>query len=223
MGKGSWQFVNDDKSVTGMSGGGMVFLSIENQYKGVFKITNQYRDGINEMIHDLAEKKYELHVLSGDNDAEKENLENIFGKNAVIKFQQSPQDKLNYIKRLKKNDYDAEILMLGDGLNDAGALKESNAGIAVSENTSQFSPASDAIMDSSVVHKLSQFISYAKAGKRIIVWSFIISILYNIIGLSFAVQAKLSPIVAAILMPVSSITIVAFVTLAASFIAKKKL
>ena len=219
---GSWQFVNDDKSVTDMSGGGMVFLSIENQYKGVFRITNQYRDGISEMIHDLNGKKYELHVLSGDNDAEKENLENIFEKNAVIKFQQSPQDKLNYIKRLKKNDYDAEILMLGDGLNDAGALKESNAGIAVSENTSQFSPASDAIMDSSVVHKLSQFISYAKAGKRIIVWSFIISILYNVVGLSFAVRAKLSPMVAAILMPVSSITIVAFVTLAASLGAKRK-
>jgi P-type Cu+ transporter len=221
---GSWQFVSDDESETGISsGGGMVFLSIENHYRGVFRVTNQYRDGVKEMIHELAAKKYELHVLSGDNDAEKENLENIFGKNAVIKFQQSPQDKLNYISRLKKNDYDAEILMLGDGLNDAGALKESHAGIAVSENTSQFSPASDAIMDSSVVHKLSQFISYAKAGKMIIVWSFIISILYNIVGLSFAVQAKLSPIVAAILMPVSSITIVAFVTLATSFIAKKKL
>jgi Cu+-exporting ATPase len=107
-------------------------------------------------------------------------------------------------------------------LNDAGALKQADVGIAVSENTSQFSPASDAIMDSSVVYKLSAFINYAKAGKRIVLLSFIISILYNVVGLSFAVQALLSPLVAAILMPVSSITIVTFVTLASAWVAKKK-
>jgi Cu+-exporting ATPase len=219
---GSWQFVCDDEVNTEMSEGGMVLLSIDNKYKGVFRISNQYRDGLRPMIQELSEKKYELHVLSGDNDSEKETLENIFEKNVDIKFQQSPQDKLNYITRLKKNDYETEILMLGDGLNDAGALKRSDVGIAVTENTSQFSPASDAIMDGSVVTKLSNFINYAKAGKKIIVWSFIISILYNVVGLSFAIQAKLSPIVAAILMPASSITLVAFVTLASTYMAKRK-
>lgn len=112
--------------------------------------------------------------------------------------------------------------MIGDGLNDAGALMQSDIGIAVSENSSQFTPASDAILDSSKVHLLDKFLSFAKAGKKIVTASFILSILYNFVGLSFAVQGLLSPMVAAILMPASSISIVLFVSLYSSFIARKK-
>ena len=112
--------------------------------------------------------------------------------------------------------------MLGDGLNDAGALMQSHVGFAVSENSAQFSPASDAILDGSKVSMLHKFISYAKAGKKIVLASFVLSILYNIVGLSFAVQGILSPMIAAILMPASSISIVLFVSLLSSFIARKK-
>lgn len=219
---GSKEFTGLDKPNSEPAGSGSVYLSVNGISKGVFKISNQYRDGIEKMIRSLSLKKYRLHVLSGDNDAEKSNLESIFGAKTKIWFHQSPQDKLDYINALKKNDYDANVMMLGDGLNDAGALKQSDVGIAVSENSSQFTPACDAILDSHEVHKLNRFIQYAQSGKKVIAWSFILSILYNIVGLSFAVQGQLSPLVAAILMPVSSITIVSFVTLATSFLAKKK-
>jgi Cu+-exporting ATPase len=162
-----------------------------------------------------------VHVLSGDNSAERKNLQHLFGTAAPLHFNQSPQSKMDYIKALKETN-GLRVLMLGDGLNDAGALKQSDVGIAVSENTSQFSPASDAILDSSKVGLMGAFLRYARSGKHIVMTSFIISILYNIVGLSFAVQAKLSPMVAAILMPASSITIVVFVTLATSLAAKRK-
>jgi Cu+-exporting ATPase len=112
--------------------------------------------------------------------------------------------------------------MIGDGLNDAGALRQSNVGIAVVDDISSFSPASDAILEAKSLNKLQDFLFMAK-NARIIIWiSFIISFLYNITGLSFAVAGLLTPILAAILMPLSSITVVAFATFAVNLIAKHK-
>ncbi len=198
-----------------------VWISIEGDVKGYYQVNNSYREGVREMVNALEARGFQLHVLSGDNDAEKENLREIFGQETPILFNQSPQTKLQYIRDLQEKE-GRRVLMLGDGLNDAGALKQSNVGVAVTENTSQFTPASDAILDSGHVGQLDAFMSYARSGRKVVMVSFIISILYNFIGLGFAVQALLSPMIAAILMPASSITIVSFVTLATSIMARRK-
>ncbi len=98
-------------------------------------------------------------------------------------------------------------MMIGDGLNDAGALRQSNVGIAVAEQANNFTPASDAIIEAKQLSKLSRFIYLCKANRNIVMASFVLSIAYNIIGLFFAVQGNLSPLIAAILMPSSSLSI----------------
>lgn len=215
---GSTNFLQTGENVLSQDTGTSVHIMLDNRYKGKFMLQNQYREGVDEMVQKLKQQGYELHVLSGDNDAERDNLEKKFGEGATIKFQQTPQQKLDYIKFLQKNN--KKVLMIGDGLNDAGALMQSNVGIAVSDNTSQFTPACDAILDGSRVSSIDKFISFARSGKNIVTASFILSILYNIIGLSFAVQGILSPMVAAILMPASSISIVLLVTALSSFSAR---
>lgn len=197
----------------------VVHLRINNIYKGYYEISNRYRDGISNMAGCLERNGYQLHILSGDNDAEKGNLQQIFGKKVRLHFNATPQQKLSYIKKIK--DSGAKVLMAGDGLNDAGALMESDCGIAISDDTARFSPACDAIIDGSILSRLHSFLQFAKWNKRIVLAGFILSILYNVVGISFAVQGKLSPLTAAILMPCSSISIILLAWLLTAGIARR--
>ena len=129
----------------------------------------------------------------------------MLGETPTILFDQKPEDKFRYIKHLQQKGQ--RVMMIGDGLNDAGALKQSNVGIAVSEQTNNFTPACDAIIEAKQLKRLNRFISLCRANKNIVVSSFVLSIVYNIIGLFFAVQGNLSPLIAAILMPSSSLSI----------------
>jgi len=218
---GSSGFVNRfNRGFVSYDTGTHVQVMMNNVNMGRFNVSNRYRVGLNELVKKLSKERFDLYVLSGDNDSEKENLIKIFDNNTTLRFNQSPQQKLDFIKHLQQNN--KNVLMLGDGLNDAGALMQSQVGIAVSENSAQFSPASDAILDGSKVKLLDKFISYARAGKKIVMASFILSILYNIVGLSFAVQGILSPMIAAILMPASSISIYLFFRLYYFFVGRNK-
>lgn len=194
-----------------------VHVKIDGAYKGYFEINNQYRKGMDAMSASLKESGYSLHVLSGDNASEKSNLQHIFGKDVPVCFNVNPQEKLEYIRQLRSGG--EKVLMAGDGLNDAGALMEADCGIAISDDTARFSPACDAILDGNYIHKLSQFLSFARWNRRIILAGFILSICYNVAGISFAVQAKLSPLTAAILMPSSSISIILLSWLLTRYIA----
>ncbi len=196
-----------------------VHVTIDSQYKGYFEIKTVLREGLDKLILRLA-KNYKLFVLSGDHEADRPMLEKVFPQGTIMQFKQGPEDKLKFIEALKNNGHN--VMMLGDGLNDAGALKASDVGIAVADDTSHFSPACDGILQADALAKLDALLGLTKSGRKVLYSSFALSFIYNVVGLSFAVAALLTPVFAAILMPISSISVVSLSTLRINLLANKQ-
>lgn len=187
--------------------GSRVFVSINNEPKGYFYLEQPWREGLASVVSELA-RHYSLQLISGDNDKSKETLLALFPASSELRFGCMPADKEVYVQLLQEKGQ--QVCMIGDGLNDAGALRQANLGIAVSDDINNFSPGCDAILDGRSFGQLPQFFSFAKDTLKVIHMSFVISLMYNVVGLGFAVQGTMSPLFAAILMPLSTVTIIGF-------------
>ena len=187
-----------------------VYISRNEEFLGKFIFKNEYREDLNSLFKTLYD--YKIHILSGDNSSEEIKLREMIPTATGMAFNQSPEDKLNYIKNLQ--DHNEKVAMFGDGLNDAGALKQSNVGIAIADDTNSFTPSSDIIMAGEKLVDFEKYLNFSKDAMTIVKFTFGISFMYNIIGLSFAVTGHMSPLFAAILMPISSISVVAFTSIA---------
>lgn len=184
-----------------------VYVSVQGVVRGYFRIDHNYRSGLSKVLETL-HKAYRLLLLSGDRPTNGEVLTSNFDE---LHFQLKPVEKLDFVR--KEAHSGNKVAMVGDGLNDAGALRKSEVGIAVADDVHQFSPACDAILDSKQFEKLPKFFRFAGKIQGVVKVAFICSFLYNIVGLSFAISGHLSPLVSAILMPVSSISVVGLVVL----------
>lgn len=195
------------------------WLCIDDVPRGRFLIGHDERPGLRPLLQRLRSAGARLALLSGDRPDAEASFRSLFGPEADLRFEQSPHDKLDYIKARQAEG--RRVLMLGDGLNDAGALRQSDAGIAVSDDVTLFSPACDAILAGDAVPRLPDLLRFTRAAKRVLVAAFVLSLTYNVTGVSFAASGYLSPLVSAILMPLSSFSVIAFTTLATTWMARR--
>lgn len=214
---GSKEFLKLGETFESQIKGSFLGIKINGDFKGYFILKSGFRSQMEPLMQKLS-KDLKLTVISGDNDSEKSVLQRIFPEKTLLIFNQKPHNKKEFIQSLESAG--SKTMMVGDGLNDAGALMESSFGLAVTDDISYFSPGSDAIILGDELSNLDKFFEMSRRMRKIIWWSFAISIGYNFIGLFFAVRAELNPIIAAILMPASSISIVLFTWLSALISAK---
>ncbi len=197
--------------------GSSVHVSVDGAYRGCFTLTGALRPEISRLMMELS-GHVELALLSGDQAREREAFATVMGQHTDLRFDQSPLDKLAYIREKQLSGH--KIMMVGDGLNDAGALKQSDVGVAVVENMGAFSPASDVIVTAGMVCHLAGVLRYSRQSVQVVRAAFFISAVYNAAGMAIAASGHLSPVVCAILMPLSSVSVVAFACLATAWLGR---
>jgi len=222
LGTASWLQAHRVKLPTQLPDGDgpVAHLAIDGHYRGHFALPADYRADVPSVLG-LLSRRYRTALLSGDNAREAHRLQGWLGPESDLRFEQSPRQKLEYVRA--RQDSGERVMMIGDGLNDAGALRQSDVGIALAEHTGAFSPASDVIAEAATLARLPAILAFTRMTLAVIIASFILSFLYNAIGLGFAVAGRLSPLVSAILMPLSSISVVAFATLTTNWFGRRLL
>ncbi len=210
---GSFDWVNAPKAFTGSGFG----WSLNGEYRGFFAAETPFRPHLNEVLNQL--DTVDQHLVSGDSKTVEGDWKMEFPQFAKMAFEQKPEDKLKYVKSLQ--DSGKKVVMIGDGLNDAGALQQANVGLSITEDVNGFSPACDGILDAKIFDRIPKLLELAQRGRKIIWTSFALSFAYNTVGIYFAITGQLSPVISAILMPLSSISVVVFVTLASRWNANR--
>lgn len=199
--------------------GGVVHLAVDGRHRGVYLLQGVLRPDVGTMLRQLS-ARHSMILLSGDHAGERARYESIFGAGSRLHFNQTPVDKLEFVRGLQSGG--GRVMMVGDGLNDSGALRQSDVGVAVVERTGVFSPASDVILEGRRVPRLGEILDFSRDSARIVRLSFAVSAAYNAVGIGIAAYGILSPVVCAILMPLSSVTVVAFAVGATTWAARRR-
>ncbi len=220
---GSSEFTGAEAELTSQysdfssSSGTKIYVRFGDQIRGYFTLNSRLRDHLDELFDSL-KNDYDLYLLSGDSEKEKVRFEKNFDSEKMF-FNQKPETKKIFIENLKNEK--KNVMMIGDGLNDSGAISSADTGVSVTDDLMSFTPASDVILRSDGLKNLSKYLKFAKSSVNVIKFSFVVSSIYNLIGLSVAISGNLSPLFAAILMPLSSITVIIIATVGTIFANKR--
>ena len=203
IGKLNWC---DNKSkLTLKSKNSLVFLSKDNEIVAAFELENKIRKGTKELLNHLKSHNKNIVLLSGDKDAAVSNIAHQL-KNVHYLSEKSPEDKITVIRKLQEQGH--KTLMIGDGVNDAPVLAQSDVSISFNQGTQLARSASDLILMGSSLTSILDLLTISKKTNKIIKQNIIWALLYNLSVTPLAIMGYLSPWMAAIGMSLSSLFVV---------------
>lgn len=180
------------------------YISHQGQVKAHFQTEEKIDPSLVKAIQSLQES-HEVYLCTGDNIDKAQVISRQLGiSEAHVKYNQLPKEKADFIQSLKSN---GATVMIGDGLNDSGAMDIADIAISVTSENASFFPKCDALIYQKELHQIESIFNYITANKRLLNWIVSVAFMYNLVGMYFALTGVLSPLIASILMPVSSLSV----------------
>lgn len=182
-----------------------VFMAQGETHVAVIALADRLRADAQQLIDELRAAGVAMTLLTGDRKPVAEAVARQLGGMEVI-AEVLPQDKDQVIQKLQQSG--AVVAMVGDGVNDAPALIRANVGIALGSGTDVSVESADIVLMHNELDKVRQAILLSRRTLRTIKQNIGLSFVYNIIMVPLAMMAKVSPLVAAITMPISSLIVI---------------
>jgi len=171
---------------------------------GIIAVADTLKENSAEAVAALGKKGIRTVMITGDNERTAKAIARQVGIKEII-ANVLPEDKAKIVERLQK---DGMVAFVGDGINDAPALKQSNVGIAIGTGTDIAIEAGDIVLAKGSLTGVVQSIKLSRSTFRKIKENLFWAFAYNIIAIPVAVIGLLHPVIAEIAMALSSITVV---------------
>jgi Cu2+-exporting ATPase len=181
-----------------------VRVAIDGQERALLGLQDRLREGARELVQGLKRQGAELTLLSGDRRPSVEAVAEQLGGMAV-EAEVLPEDKDLAVAKLQRQ---GEVVMIGDGINDAPALVRADVGIALGSGTDVSIASADIVLLSSDLAKVDQAARLSQRTLRTVRQNIALSISYNSIMVPLAMMGLVTPLVAAITMPISSLLVI---------------
>lgn len=191
-------FVEVDKDV------GVCLYGVSNSGNFRIELKDRVKDDAKECIRKIESLGKKVVMLTGDNKM----VANMVGKELGIKtiyFEKDPHQKLDIIRKYKEA---GGVVMVGDGINDTASLTDANASISFSDASDIAKANSDLVVVGERLMPVYHGIKMSKRMRSKIKQNIFFSILYNITLVPMAVSGNITPLFAAIAMPISSIVVI---------------
>lgn len=183
----------------------IIYLAVNGEAKGYVTVNDSIKSNASEVVRELKQNNLEPVLLTGDNFIVAKRVSDTVG---ISKFEAEvlPENKSSVVKKFQSNN--KKVVMVGDGINDAPALVQSDVGIAIGTGTDVAIESANVVLMNGDLGGIVQSFKLSKQTIRVIKQNLFWAFIYNVIGIPLAALGLLNPMFAALAMSFSSVSVV---------------